>query len=662
MKNEPYVEAISKLRTFDDLYAEGNPAITDAQYDNFKLKVKTKYPDHPYFQEVGAPVPDNTPWKTIKHDIPMGSIANIEPDPENFVESILENTKKWFNNYALLGDILIQHKLDGLSVSLKYNDHKLSHAILRGDGQFGEDILRNVIKMRNVRRELPINTLELRGEIILSREALIRINKTLEAAGEKTYANCRNAAAGIARRLDGKFSNELKIIYFTCIGASSYIDENSTDEKLFTYMHSLDLETVSTLQVTSKDFQDIVNQYTTMIKDRDNLNYDIDGLVIKVNDLDARQDMSLKPEWIRAMKFPPEEKLFTVDDILWEVGKTGKVNPVLHCEAGTQFQAKIVHRVTLHNYNQFCLHKIAPQDKVSVVISGDVIPKIEQVKERSGNKMFEAPKACPECNSILRIEEKFLFCDAEGCPGRVKSLINAHVKVMDIEECGPELVEKLYDLGQRNIIQFNDMASLYQLTIPDILKVEGYQRPSAEKVWDNIQAAKTVSLEKFIASLGIPSIGEKKVAKIKAKSINEITAMSLEHLKNIQGIGGATAIALKEGLEDNYALIGKLLANGVKIKEKQEIVQTSDRLKDKTFCFTGNVDLLNPDTRIAFKREELQELVVQNGGINKSGVSKKLDYLVIADPASTSSKATKARKYGTQLISPEEFLKLVGLL
>ena len=653
-------QSIDLLKELDDSYYNGTSIEDDFVYDKFKKKVQKKYPDNPYFKTVGAPVPDSSPWKTVKHSIPMGSIESIiGNDKDTFIESVLEQTRKW---WVKMGkpEVLLQHKLDGLSVNLEYEKGKLVRAILRNDGVEGEDVFRNVKRMKNVPIDVNPDFTNIRCEIILFKKDLETINREQKALGEKLYANCRNAAAGICRRLDGKYSDNLTVLPFD-------VNQNRV-KKIFDFVLLNQLEAESKCEVihgfrlvpwaSIKDpWLNIENAYRLLIQDRHNIPYDIDGAVIKFSRRWDRNDDSMIPNWIKAMKFPPEEKEFTADKINWFVGKTGHVTPVLWNEAGVQFSAKVVHEATLHNYNQFCIHKVAPGDKIAVSISGDVIPKVEGVIERSGNPMFEVPKVCPSCNSLLKVDGKFLTCEAEGCGGRIKALINAHVKIMDIEEIGPALVDNLYENGF-----ISNYTGLYKLTTRDISSIEGYQQKSAQKVIDNIQSNREKDFPTFIASLGIPSIGRRIIEKTGIDNLDDLIKISLSDLKNIDGIGEITALKIKEGVDKCHYLIMELFQNGVTIKEKKETKKVSDALQGKAVCFTGDTKVPNLETGNTFTRPECQELVKEHGGVVKSGVSKKLDVLVLVDLNSQTSKSRKARELGIEMISDKQFFERVGVL
>jgi len=665
---------MNRIRTIDLLkqadvayYNKAEPVLEDTEYTELKDKAHALWPDDDYFKTVGAKPEEKSPWEIVKHSIPMGSIDNIKTEsPSTFIQDIFTNTKKWWTKLGC-PTLLAQYKLDGFSLNLEYvpadtvmsdgpcDESMLMNAVIRGDGFEGEDIFKNAIAIQGIKTSGPAEVRNVHCEVILPKKGLEVVNEIQTLAKDKLYANCRNAAAGIARRFDGKYSKFLAAIPFDIIHEGKRHDSNAINQykKVFGFVETVFIDTWEELEAFYKE---------TLAK-RPELPYDIDGIVIKVDDMALRsKDKPELPEWCRAMKFPPEENSFKVDTLRWYIGKTGKATPVAHNHVGVQFQAKVIREVSLHNYNKFCLHKLAPGDKISVVIAGDVIPKIESVLERSGQPMFTAPKNCPECGSLLQVDENFLYCTSEGCPGRIKSLISAHVKEMKIEEVGPELIDKLYKLGQTGEIKFNHFPDLYTLTTKDIMRLEGYQEKSAMTVITNIHARVEVSLAVFIASLGIPDIGAKTIEKFGNVSLDDLFKMSLDNMRKIEGIGPTTAAKIKEGLDNSFLLIGQLFGNGIKIKKVKSVKVDSDRFKGKSFCFTGEFLYINVDTGKNYTREEVQELVIKNGGIVKSGVSKKLDTLVLADMLSSSNKATKAKQCGCELLSAEDFLKRVGVL
>jgi DNA ligase (NAD+) len=541
------------------------------------------------------------------------------------------------------------------------------NAILRNDGIEGEDIFRNFCKMRQqfvTNKTKEACTENVHAEILLYKKDLEEINKLQEIAGEKSYANCRNAAAGIARRFDGKYSEYLEVMPFEVNTANLYVSD-------FDRLKSLDYGKDFRLGIDGKRYaftavctmwEEIRQGYIVTLAGRERLPYVIDGIVIKINELAKRTDHSERPDWIRAMKFPPEAKTFRVDDIEWFVGKIGHVTPVIVNKLGVQFQDKVVKNVTLHNYEQFCRHKLAPGDKISVVIAGDVIPKIESVLQRSGEPLFIVPKNCPECGSILRVEEKFLVCDSDGCPGRIEAMINAFIKEMGIEEVGEETVEKLLELGRQGEIKFDHYPDLFLLKAQDLLKVEGYASGSVAKVLANIHAKKQVELPKFIAALGIPNVGDKVIEKLGVTSLDELMAMKDTEMIKKEGIGELTAARIIHGLARFTPLIGLLLSAGVSIIQPKKIERQSKILEGESYCFTGDTNVVNPLTMKKFDRDELWELVKQHGGIVKTGVSKKLNNLVLVDINSQTSKARKAREYQINIMTDIQFLTKIGII
>lgn len=642
---------IDQLIEYDTAYYAGESPVSDIEYDTIKKSAKKQFPDHPYFKTVGAKI-KNTPWEIKQHTMPMGSMDNIPTSkPDTHIDDCIENAIKWWNR---LGSpkLMLQPKLDGLSLNLEYENGKLVRAIVRGDGKEGEDILRNVLKMKNVPKEITEHISNIRGEIVLPKSSFLKINQLLEEEGSKTYKNTRNSSAGIARRYDGKYSEYLEFIPFDVISKAPYEFDNQLLVEISSYCTTIKYTIVT-------DVAQLKRCYLSGIDKRKSLPFAVDGMVIKVNDMSLRKDTSLRPNWIRAMKFPPEENRFPVDNISFGIGKTGAVTPVLENEIGVQFQDKIVNRCTLHNYNQFKIHSVAKGDMVSITISGDVIPKVINVVERSGNPPFNMLEKCLFCGTTIIFTDKEAYCDNTKCPGRIEALINAHVKVMGIDEVGEKLVSKLLTAGKEGKINFSDYADLYTLTKEDILKIDGYANRSAEIVINNIAKAKTVGLSVFIASLGIPDIGDKTIAKTGAKSLEQIQKMSITELESKAGIGHITASAIVYGIKEFDAMIIKLIRNGVIIIQEEDVKIKEDIFKGKSFCFTGDIPITNPDTNSPYTRKEFQAFVEKFGGVNKTGVSKKLDILVMADPNSTSTKAKKAKDMGVELWSCEKFLQAI---
>lgn len=649
-------KVLKLLREAESAYYNADPVMTDAEYDELVILARREWPDDPDFivRRIGA-APERGAWEIKQHSSPMGSIDNILADsPSTHIDDVLRNGKSW---WLSLGSpaVLLQHKMDGLSVDVELDTCTVKSAILRGDGLVGEDILRNFSKMQGFHKHTIYTSFtSARCEIVVFKRDLEAINAAQVAAGDKPYDNCRNAASGIARRLDGKFSDKLTAIAFDIRFLSKKCDsEILSDTRVFS---------VPTVRATT--WEEVEEYYKATLRGRDSIPYDIDGIVIKVDSLaDRHEPDSMLPSWIRALKFPPEEQSFRVDEIQWFVGKTGKLTPVIHNFIGVQFKGKVVNFVTLHNYAYFCRYRLAVGDRISVAIAGDVIPHVEDVLSRGSGTMIAAPKTCPCCGSLLRADATNLYCDAVGCSGRVVAVINAHIKEMGIEEVGPELVDKLHKAGQARLIRFDHFPDLYRLTVADIMKLEGFQSVGATKVVDNIRSRMQVSLSVFVASLGIPGVGAKTVEKIPVSSLSELMDMTVDRLQEVDGIGKKTAVQIKDGLSASIAFIGQLLQNGVTIKEsKQRATVVSNILNGKAYCFTGDPACINVDTGKNYTREDMQALVVANGGVVKSGVSKKLDVLVLADMGSGSSKARKAKELGVEMISAKEFFIRVGVL
>ena len=638
---------VDRLQELDKAYYNGKPLVDDAEYDQFKSEAKREYPDHPYFKTVGAPAPRDTPWPMAKHTMPMGSIDNIPVDDvDKYVEQVLENLKKWWNKLGC-PQVLCQPKFDGLSVNLEYENGELKRAILRNDGIEGEDIFANVSRMQGTPRVVKSNVTNIRCEIMCLGHDLKAINNF---SPDDKYSGPRAAAAGITRRYDGKFSSSLTVVPFDVVAKGETHDSNT-----WGYLDGDDLSALySPTCLIASTWNLIECYYLDTLAKRDRLPYGIDGIVVKINELSKRTDNSERPEWIRAAKFPPERKNFQVDDIRWFVGKTGKITPVLHNHLGVQFSEKVVHEVTLHNYSQFIEAALGRQDDVSVSIAGDVIPKFENVVHRiiHGEK-FHHPELCPECKTQTEVEGKFLYCRNVKCPAKAKALIEAFVKEVGIEWVGPEVIATLYDKAL-----INNYAHLYSLKEHHLLGLGGFQEAGAKRIIDSIQSKRDLTLPVLVAALGIPGISRQTIEKLGLDSLDELLAIKEIELVAIPGIGEKTAKTLVDGLKTFYPLIGQLLTNGVAIQRAKVTTVENNILGGKSYCFTGDTRVVNPETGKAFDRIQCQETVRRFGGVVKSGVSKKLDVLVAVNAGSSSTKARKARELGVTVISDVEFFTL----
>jgi DNA ligase (NAD+) len=610
-----------------DAYYNGQPIISDSEFDTLVDELRSLHPKSKILQKVGAPPREDSRLKKVKHEIPMGSLnkVNSEEELDKWLKKCKCDKHTW---------LIAQEKLDGFSVEIIYEKGKFKQAITRGDGTTGEDITHNAKYMRNVPAELPANsTVNLRGEAVIE---LADFEKHFYTGG---YANPRNAAAGIARKKDTDLQlvKHIKVVYFDCVSEDMGFDTES--EKLGYIKKILGLEIVkSSLGPVSK----IKQLYKKVSKSRDKLSHEIDALVVKISELAVQDDLGDlhgRPRGQIAWKFAAEMKKTTVREITWEVGLTGRVTPVANLRA-VRIGGVEIRRASLHNVKMVRELGVSPGAEVLVSRRNDVIPYIEEVIKSNGIEFI--PEDCPVCDKPLEEDGEFLVCTNRKCQARVFGDIQKWINVTEMDDIGPQFVK---DLLSYAMIQ--DPADLYWLKVDDLEGLPGFGEKKAKRAIRNIQAKRELPLAIFLKALNIPYIGASTFQTIIDAGYDTIDKMkeaSVSELVGIFSIGHELAKMVIEGLKEKELIIDKLL-KWVKIEEKIE-----GKFTGQSFCFTGALEI---------RRSDAQKLVKDLGGEVKTSVSKGLTYLVQADPNSMSGKSQKARKYGTKIISEEEFMEMV---
>lgn len=604
-------------------YYNNQPAVSDKVYDAWSDELRTLDPNHVALTSVGAPVGPSE-WKKAKHQIPMGSLNKVNLPIEMSDWSAHKNDKGlWF----------VTEKLDGLSIELIYEHGKLVQAITRGDGETGEDITVNVAKMGGVNTDLKTDfNGSLRGEIIM-----------LKSIHQKFFAdkvNTRNAASGVSKRLDGVGSDKLNILFYQVLGDVDF----KTEVEQFEWLnkHHIGAPNYWTYKTI-----DEVNKHWRAYQDvnRDKLDYDIDGLVVRIDDM-AKQmslgDKDLRPLGAMAFKFDNEARESIIRAIVWQVGNSGRLTPVATVDPVTLVGATIT-RASLYNLAYIEELGLDVGATVLVVRANDVIPRVEELV-KSTKTVAKAPKHCPECGADTRMEGENLLCtNSKGCRSQIIGRIKNWVKELNLLEWGDTLIEKLVDAKK-----VTNVADLYTLTVHDMATLDRMGEKSAQKCFDILWANNDVSLEVFLGALSIPMIGQstiKAIMNVGCDTLEKFGQLTATEFEDVPGVGPTKATFLAQGLIDNQKIILDLLDNGVTIKDK--IFGT---LTGSSVCFTG---------AMKNKRPLLEKMAADAGAEIKNSVGKGLTYLVIADPNSTSSKAQAARKLGTELITEDQFLDMV---
>lgn len=651
-------ELIKKLNQASyEYYTNDNPSITDQEYDDMMdelIKLETNNPnlvrsDSPTLKIGGEVITD---FKKITHTIPMMSLGDVFNLDE--IKEFDERVKKIVLNPSYICEL----KIDGLSVSLKYEKGKLVTAATRGDGVTGEDITHNVRTIKNVPLSLPVDIdIEVRGEIYMPKKSFLKLNEERKVNGENLFANPRNAAAGSVRQLDSKIaaSRNLAVFLYHLPDAKKY-GINSQEEAL-EYMKKLTFPVNPNIKKINsiEEITDYIDHYSNV---RDSLEYDIDGIVIKVNNFTDQEKLGVTakvPKWAIAYKFPAEQVLTKLENIEFCVGRTGKITPRADL-APVRVAGSVVRSATLNNEDYIMEKDIRIGDTVSIRKAGDIIPEVVEVikKRRNGDEMpFKMIDNCPICGSklIRKENEAAYFCLNKNCDARkIEGLIHFVSRdAMYIEGFGERIVEDFYNYGYlKSILDFYHLKEHKE----QLQELEGFGKKSIENLLEAIENSKKNSLERLIFALGIRHVG-KKTASILAsyyKNMDSLMNASLEDLMNITDIGDKIALSIKEYFNDNIELINNLKSLGINMnyigKEKKE----NELIKNKTFVLTGTLEMLT--------RNDAKELIEQNGGNVTNSVSKKTDVVVVG--LSPGSKYDKAKELGISIWDESEFIKNVG--
>ncbi|HQL44289.1 MAG TPA: NAD-dependent DNA ligase LigA [Spirochaetota bacterium] len=654
-----YDELIKLINKYNYYYYTlDKPLVDDATYDelmNELLTIEKSYPeiirDDSPTKKVGAVI--QTSFEQVRHDPPMLSLANAmdEGDINDFYERCCK----------LLGTSTIEYcaelKYDGLAVELVYRNGIYVQGSTRGDGEVGEDVTENIATIKRVPTKLPGNApdfLSVRGEVIMHHGEFERLNEMRKQNGEQEFANPRNAAAGSLRQLDPNITaqRELDIVLYG-IGKMEPTSMINTQSQLYDYFKKVGLPAPHYYKVGL--LQDVKQFYKYWMENRYTLDFDIDGVVIKVNDITVRNTMgstSKAPRWAIAWKFPAREAITVLKSVDYQVGRTGLITPVANLEP-INIGGVLVKRATLHNFQEVKRLDIKIGDTVKVIRAGDVIPKVVEVikDKRQDVRAIAVPETCPACNSKLQHEDIYIRCVNASCPAKEYETLCFFVSKdgMDIEYVGPELLKRLYD--QKKI---KTIADIYALTREDLLRVERMGEKIADKIIDSINKRREVTLSHFLRALGIRNVGDH-LAKVIAKhagSLQKLMVMSQEELMTIPEVGPGVAQSVYEFFhnEESLTLIRQMFAHGVVVKDEKVQEVSENLFKGKTVVFTGTLQNMT--------REEAERLIESMGGRASGSVSSKTDFVVAGEEAG--SKLDKAKKLHIRILSEDEFMKMIG--
>jgi len=655
-----------KLRHHEYLYyVLDEPEISDAAYDRMMNRLKEMEEAHPELvtpdsltvRVGGAP---REGFSTVRHARPMLSLDNAFSFDalREWDRRVREGSGQEKIEY------IAEHKFDGLSISLQYEEGMLARGVTRGDGTTGEDVTPNVKTIRSIPLRVDAAALkkiklradfEVRGEVMMTRKAFEALNRQQEQIGGKIFVNPRNSAAGAVRVLDPAITAARRLDFF-----AYYL---LVDGKVPFAKHSESLQALKQLHFRASDDWKLCQGIDAVIAyceewdaKREKLPYEIDGVVIKVNSTAIQNELGYTakaPRWAIAYKYPARQETTVVNDIIVQVGRTGTLTPVAVLEP-VQVGGVTVSRSTLHNMDEIERLGLQIGDTVLIERAGEVIPHVlKVVKPGKGRKPFRMPKQCPECGSVIHhVEGEVAYrCVNAACPAKRKESILhfAGRHAMNIDGLGDKIVDQLVDKGL-----VKDVADLYALKEDAVAGLERMAEKSAQNLLEEIEASKKNSLERLIYALGIQFVGER-TGQLLAEhfsSLEELAAAKEEQLEEVPEVGPKVAASIVEFFSEaaNRQLIKKLNKVGVHPTAEKRKVK-SDKFAGKSFVFTGG--LANRS------REEAGEIVQQHGGKVSGSVSKKTDYVVVGtDPG---SKHDKAKELGVTILTEQEFEKLLGL-
>ncbi len=650
MNFEDYTKAVDRLNLYSyHYYVLDDPLTTDEVYDRLYHEVVAYEEKNPQkilknspTQRVGDVV--SLGFKKAKHLSRMWSLEDVFD---------AQGLQKWLTKTYKLDkhiSFYCEPKFDGASLNLIYKNGELSQGITRGDGVEGEDITQNVKTIRSVPLSIEHKeTIEIRGEVVIFKEEFEKINQQRSKNGEAVFANPRNAAAGSLRQLDSSITASRNLVFLPYGVGVNELKHKLLSEKM-EYIYSLGFKKPPQ-RATCKDYEEIQNIYEVMKNERESYPMMLDGMVVKVNEIAAQIDMGYtvkNPRFSVAYKFPAVEKITTVKEIVLQVGRTGVVTPVAIVEP-TDIEGVVVERATLHNFDEIERKDIRIGDKVIILRSGDVIPKIIKVltHERNGNEMkFPRPKECPVCGSELLDEGVLLKCQNLKCEARVVNSIIyfASKPCLNIDGLGEKIVETLY-----NASLVKSVLDLFDLTLEKLLELEGFKEKKAQNLLDAIENAKGCEYWRFINALGIEHIGE-----VASKTLSEafgsrFLEVCKEEIMACDGIGEEMAESLLEFIRVNRESIIKLQQILQPKEPEQKAEAKENPFKGKTVVLTGTM---------SESRGTIKEMLESLGAKVSSSVSKKTDFLIYGEDAG--SKYDKAKNLEVATLSEDEMRELLN--
>lgn len=655
---EKRVEELSKELEYHSYryYVMDSPEISDFEYDKLMRELINIEKEHPELRKPNSPTVrvGGQPLKEFKqviHTVQMQSLQDVFS---------FEELEEWDNKVrALEGsvDYVVELKIDGLSVSLLYENGELIRGATRGDGNIGEDVTNNIKTIKSIPLKIKdTSLLEVRGEVYMPRNAFEKLNAQREEMEEGLFANPRNAAAGSLRQLDPKITSSRQLDIFVFNIQRYEGNPIETHRVGLDYLSSLGFK-VSPEREVFKDIKDVENKILELGDKRGELGFDIDGIVIKVNNLKMREELGVTaktPRWAVAYKFPAERKKTRIKDIIVQVGRTGALTPTAIFEP-VRISGSTVSRATLHNEDYIKQKDIRINDVVLIEKAGEIIPEVVEVdfNERCGNEIeFKMPEKCPVCGGdVIRIEgEAASRCTNASCPAQLKrSIIHfASRDAMNIDGMGPQIISLLMDNGL-----VKDAADLYYLKYEDMIELERMGKKSVQNLLQSINNSKENNLDRLLYGIGIRYVGGKSAKNIARAfgTMDKISHACIEELAQVEDIGNKMAESIADFFKDenNLKLLDKLRFAGLNFNYKSNDNENEKILEGKTFVLTGTLS--------QHTRKDAENLIESYGGKVSGSVSKKTSYVLAGDDPG--SKIDKAKALGVTIISEDEFNKIL---
>ena len=614
-------------------YYNDTPSVTDEVFDAWADELAELKVDSPAVTAIGAPPVSE--WKKVSHGFTMGSLDKV---------NTLEEMTQWVQGISSPSTtprtyerLIVTEKLDGISCHVRYVKGKFVQAITRGDGTTGEDITSNVVKMKGIPAKLPLSfTGSLRAEIILLKSDL--------KVHFPDYANSRNAASGISKRYDGKGCEHLTVLFYQVVDGQDFETEGAQFEWLQAQGFRVPSWYVTAMAPGVKTPHDLWVEYQQST--RVSLDYDIDGLVVRVDDIAKQVGLGEKdgrPKGATAFKFAPMTRETVLRDIQWQVGGSGRITPVAVFDPVNLLGATVTN-ASLYNVKYIRDLGLSLGARIIVARANDVIPRVVAVSMKSPLPL-NVPATCPICSAPVVQDGEYLVCQNEAeCPAQAVGRIKRYIAALDVKEWGETLIERLVSTGK-----VKSPADLYRLNKLSLAEVERISEHVADKLLGLLSEKKELPLEMLLGALSIPLCASSTIRMVMDAGFDtwgKMFSMSVAELEAVPGLGPVKVRALWQWMHTTgEGVVHDLLAAGVKIKE-----QKKGSLTGKSVCFTGTMKR---------KRGDLEKLVVDHGGTVKGAVTKGLTFLVLADPKSGSTKAAAAKKNGTRCISEETFLAMV---